>query len=179
MLFHALTQKAAGAEETRLGGGVADAEEVTHFAGLGFFEVGQLEGAAEFGRDALDLAADQIDDFLTGEIGFGVAIFDGKDRGQHFAIDFHLERNLTLGAGQLAEAHQALIDEDTVEPSGKLGVAAERIDILVSLPESILDLFLCILGRAQVHAGGFEADGLIAAGEFSECFVVALTDQVD
>lgn len=173
MALEALAQFGAGAEQTRLGGGDADAEPCGDFFHGEFLEVAEDDNFAHERRDAADFAAEDLRGFALGERLFGVELAVGEFEGDAFFLDGCIDVEKARAA-ELAQAHEALIGDDAIEPGGEFRFLLKGADVLEGFGEGGLHFVFGGVGIAEDRKRKFAGGGLVLANEFSECGGISL-----
>jgi len=125
----AIAEFAASAEQAGLSGGFGDVELE------GDFGEGQAHGLAEKERfaeevgDAVDLRIEDSGDFVATEALFGVFGGIAEFEAGLVFVGAGIVEVGEVSAAELAEAHEALVDDDAGEPRGEAGVAFEAAEV--------------------------------------------------
>jgi len=125
----AIAEFAASAEQAGLSGGFGDVEFEGDFVEGQAHGLAEKEGFAEEVGDAVDLRIEDGGNFIAPEALFG--IFGGIaefEAGLVFVGAGVVEVS-EVGAAELAEAHEALVDDDAGEPSGEAGIPFEAAEV--------------------------------------------------
>ena len=152
---------------------------------LGDFGERQAQGLAEEERfaeevgDAVHLSVEDGGDFVAAEAFFGVFGFVAEFETGLVLVGTGVVEVGEIGAAELAEAHEALVDDDAGEPGGEAGVAFEAAEMEEGFGVSVLDFVLGVFVVAEDGAGEFDAGLVVTVDEIGESGLVALLGAPD
>lgn len=174
MFGQALAEFAAGAEKAGLGGGFGDAELLGDFGERQTERFAKEERLAEEDRDAADFLVENRGDFIAAEALFGVLGGVAEFELGKILVGAGVVEIGEVGAAELAEAHQALVDDNAGEPSGEAGVAFKALEMEEGFGVGVLDFVFGVFVVTDDGAGKFEAGLVVTIDQISESGLIAL-----
>lgn len=175
----AVAKFSASAEEAGLSGGFGDVEF------KGDFGEGQAHGLAEEERfakqvgDPINLSIQDSGHFVASKTFFGVFRFIAKFEAGLVFVRAGIIEVGEVSATELAEAHQALVNDDAGEPGGEARVTFKAAEVKECFGVGVLDLVFGVFVVAENGAGKFDAGLIVTVDEISESGLIALLGAAD